>query len=984
MHTSLDQALGRNPRLNRVGQSLLNIASGASAAYSLRSLTGGDPNVVRVRRDSDNAERDFTASEVSSGELTNWVNSQTTLPLDLRTLQADGRTGAVIDAKAAYSLRNLSSSYTGNVVQVRRNVDGSERDFTAAEVSDGTLTTWVNESFNDALPLDTSSGASAAYSLRNLSSSYSGNVVEVRRSSDDTERDFTASEVSDGTLTDWVNTEVAGYTSDFSSSTDGWISGAATLTNVDADADGSGNPPSNDWLRIFENGATGSFSPSTSSYQLTAGLSYKLTAQVYRPTGSGFSTIKFRSVNWATGWDEVSLSEGLNEVSLPATVVGGSGTSNLQITLTSTSAGDTLYLKNIVATQTTADGHVKTWYDQSGNSNNATQTTAGNQPKIVDGGSLVQRNGNPAVQSTSSDNLKFTLDSLSANGHQSVFAVLENDVTSQDGYGAVFRATSTSSGTGGENRRPWWFGNPTGGLVFTVDSTTGYTNSDRDYRLYSHIMNGTAGGTSTIHRDGTQVDTRSITLDENSTFKTSDDPGVLAGVTDNATGALYMSEVIYYPSGQATKRRALEENIANHYGITLSSFSRDGFVKTWYDQSSTTGTANNNHATQSDSSKQPKIVNAGTYLDEIDFDGTDDYLDLTSAIGATTESAVFTVAESGGGNDKMILDNRDSAVDGYRVFRLGNAFEHRWSSAIVDTGTNPGTDTKFIGFANHSGSAATAGVNGAAVTSVSDSSTLSVTNAPRIGARSFSTPTTFWDGTMNELIIYTTDQTDNRTALEANIGEHYSISGIPAYDNTVNGFVEAFYDQSGNGNDATQTTAGSQPKIVNAGTQLDHLLFDGTDDVLLMDSALDLDPFSVLAVGPLQGATSPRLVGRQSSSNNGILIAAFSSNSIRLVSPTGTLTFSDGVTRTAGDVVLASMFFGAGDTLTAFVDGATQSLSGTPDSNTALDIDQIGARQALGFMSGKLKELVIYPTDVSSNREALESNIAAANGITLS
>ena len=42
--------------------------------------------------------------------------------------------------------------------------------------------------------------AAAAYGLRNLSSSYDGNVVEVRRSSDDTTRDFTATEVTDGTL----------------------------------------------------------------------------------------------------------------------------------------------------------------------------------------------------------------------------------------------------------------------------------------------------------------------------------------------------------------------------------------------------------------------------------------------------------------------------------------------------------------------------------------------------------------------------------------------------------------------------------------------------------------------------------------------------------------------------------------------------------------------------------------------------------------
>lgn len=50
------------------------------------------------------------------------------------------------------------------------------------------------------LPADIASAA-AAYSLRNLSSIYSGNVVRVRRSSDNTEQDFTAAQVTDGTLT---------------------------------------------------------------------------------------------------------------------------------------------------------------------------------------------------------------------------------------------------------------------------------------------------------------------------------------------------------------------------------------------------------------------------------------------------------------------------------------------------------------------------------------------------------------------------------------------------------------------------------------------------------------------------------------------------------------------------------------------------------------------------------------------------------------
>ena len=80
MHVSLDSALGRQRRLNSVGESVLQIAPSATAAYSLRSLTGGDPDVVRVRRDTgggagDNDEEDFTASGISSGALVDFVGS---------------------------------------------------------------------------------------------------------------------------------------------------------------------------------------------------------------------------------------------------------------------------------------------------------------------------------------------------------------------------------------------------------------------------------------------------------------------------------------------------------------------------------------------------------------------------------------------------------------------------------------------------------------------------------------------------------------------------------------------------------------------------------------------------------------------------------------------------------------------------------------------------------------------------------------------
>ena len=110
MHISLDSALGQQRRLNSVGESITQIAPAPAAAYSLRSLTGGDPKVVRVRRESDNTERDFTASGVSSGALVDFVNTQTVKPLDTRALNSGGsgdRDGDFQIASAAYSLRSL-------------------------------------------------------------------------------------------------------------------------------------------------------------------------------------------------------------------------------------------------------------------------------------------------------------------------------------------------------------------------------------------------------------------------------------------------------------------------------------------------------------------------------------------------------------------------------------------------------------------------------------------------------------------------------------------------------------------------------------------------------------------------------------------------------------------------------------------------------------------------------------------------------------
>ena len=95
---------------------------GAAAAYSLRDIGAMNGRVVKVRRDlageEADAEEDFSASQVQSGALENWVNGklENTLPADVAT------------SAAAYSLRKVKASYASNAVRIRRSSDDVEVD----------------------------------------------------------------------------------------------------------------------------------------------------------------------------------------------------------------------------------------------------------------------------------------------------------------------------------------------------------------------------------------------------------------------------------------------------------------------------------------------------------------------------------------------------------------------------------------------------------------------------------------------------------------------------------------------------------------------------------------------------------------------------------------------------------------------------------------------------------------------------------------
>ena len=198
------------------------------------------------------------------------------------------------------------------------------------------------------------------------------------------------------------------------------------------------------------------------------------------------------------------------------------------------------------------NGFVTTWYDQSGNGRNATQSTAGNQPKIVNAGSvLVDSNGKPRVQGnqSSTTNLSAT---FSSSQPTTIFGVVNyTSLTSPVIYPYALEMASIS-------------GNVIGIGYYNFPRISGGTS------LYSTVTI----SANTNYLSYGLLNSTSSEIAINTTLTTGN-----AG-TDNPTGIKmfnargndaplngFLSEVIIYPSNQSTNRTGISTDINTYYAI---------------------------------------------------------------------------------------------------------------------------------------------------------------------------------------------------------------------------------------------------------------------------------------------------------------------------------------------------------------------------------------------------------------------------------
>ena len=191
---------------------------------------------------------------------------------------------------------------------------------------------------------------------------------------------------------------------------------------------------------------------------------------------------------------------------------------------------------------------------------------------------------------------------------------------------------------------------------------------------------------------------------------------------------------------------------------------------------------------------------------------------------------------------------------------------------------------------------------------------------------------------------------------------------------TDDGHVVTWYDQSGNGNDATQGTTTSQPKIVDGGVYLGEVKFDGVNDKLVKGTftqgALS-QPNSIFAAGSMVGATGFIYDGVNSWSRN---LLFKTSGSFYMFAGTSQI-----IAPEDDNVHLFSNVFNQ-TTSDAYIDGTLEASSVDVGTHTMGGIT-IGARYATSFGQVSIKEIIIYSSDQSAPRTYIEYNINNAYSI---
>jgi len=407
-----------------------------------------------------------------------------------------------------------------------------------------------------------------------LSSAYNGPAIRVRRDTglDQSEIDIgfnSRGELDTVALQNFVGYQnFFNYSEDITSPNGGWsLNNITTISDNTIAPDGTNTAEKvnlntgNTQRFILKDTNIVSGATYTDSYYVKANNNYNF---VQIATSTGFSTTAYQNYNLSNGTlvsssgvtagqaNIQSVGNGWYRISLSATATAfGAGRMVLAIVNSATSArlenvnvanttdsifvwgamrhlGNTLktYQKTTINANT-GDGYISTWYDQSGNKNNAIQTNTSAQPKIVDGVTgIVLQNNKPAIRFDGSD------DQLATN--------LFDNATNSTVFFIAIRLTNNQSFMARSNNY----------------ATLGATDLFNPYYLNKSSTSATPGSDT---KNSLNLYTAIRTSAINSTLN------IGAGSTGNFLNG-HISELIIYDGNKLANKLDIENNLRDYYG----------------------------------------------------------------------------------------------------------------------------------------------------------------------------------------------------------------------------------------------------------------------------------------------------------------------------------------------------------------------------------------------------------------------------------
>ena len=776
---------------------LLDTYPNASAAYSLRYLASASVGsaVVRVRRSSDNTEQDFTATEITDGTLTTFTGAN------------DGFVTTWYDQSG--NLKNATQATASNQPKLVSNG--------VVNLQEGKPSIYYDGADNfEFAQVDTTDSISSVFAIVEQKENNNQNIVVSGKAFGEMQLRLTSDFFA--YITSYLSTVTSMPIPNNNQNV--LLTSLATLQKVDIGLNGyliAGDTPPN----INENrqkiDAIGfAYGGDTFEGNMQEIIIYNTDQSLNKigiETNMGnnynlniFPVVTGGLLSEYPGASAAYSLRGLLEFS-----------TGYDINVVRVRRSSDNKERNFNATQITDgtlttftginDGFVVTWYDQSDNSNHASQATAAKQAMLVENGVVNLYNGKPSINFERSLAQKYDLSSdiNTVNTVSSIFSVVENK---NDGFGDKVFVSGGGIGT----------------MQLRVDTTQtrfNYISTQRaeiefiDITLGQHLL------TSFSKQQGVDlaVDGGSLQIGTTPPNLNSQKIDVIGFANNTSYFNGNIQELVIYDTDQSANKTGIETNINTEYDIyepinselladypgasaayslrnlintttnvvrvrrsndnteqdftatditdgTLATFcsGTDGFVAIWYDQS---GSSNN--ATQLTASEQPKLVTNGVVeLDNgkpcLRYDTTgNDSFNLTTRLtdARSTFSVVNFVYNSGDLTQYLFGDN--SSYD----YASGNdtLLSSQYAASYVEGGDNK---------INNISSDFTTTARPLAQSLVSMIHTSSTGKISRI-SKDRNLNSRSLQGKLQEIIIYDTDQSANRTGIETNINNEYTI-----------------------------------------------------------------------------------------------------------------------------------------------------------------------------------------------------------------